>query len=208
VGVRLFNVDCHQGDVAFDHVGDCAYYNNKVYLPGTDWNGAVRTVGRIYEFNSADLTNSNKYDINAADIPNDSDLSGMAWDPYNSCFWILGGDHRRIYKYNAAFAYQSRYLDLPHSSIDWYDGICFHPTDGRLYATSNAYIMEFAPIPTGLTATAHDLLLLRATPTAQAGHAGANYYEGIFIDPDEEHMWIGKCHTAGDDPLGYFDYYP
>jgi len=212
VGNRLkreMEEDIFNGWGNLTHVGDITYWNGSVYCPCTDWGGASRTLGYIMVYSSADLSFVTSYDIGTGTIPNSTDLSGIAYiyDPNEDTndFWILGGDALRIYKYNEAFSYQTRYYDLPYSGWDWYDGICFNRENGRLYGNTGSLLIEFSAIPPTNMEDAHDILAIR---TQVIVRPPSMYYEGIAIDPDEKHMYIVQKHSAGDDPLGLFYYFP
>jgi len=208
-GTKLYEEDIFNGWGNLTHVGDITYWNGSVYCPCTDWGGGSRTLGYIMVYSSADLSFVASYDIGIGTIPNSTDLSGIAYiyDPNEDTndFWILGGDALRIYKYNEAFSYQTRYYDLPYSGWDWYDGICFNRENGRLYGNTGSLLIEFSAIPPTNMEDAHDILAIRTQVIIRPPKM---YYEGIAIDPDEKHMYMAQKHSAGDDPLGLFNYFP
>jgi len=184
-GARTHDIDVFHGDVDVDHAGDPTYYDNHVYVTCTNY--PASTVRRVYKYLAADLSYVDEYNI-AANPASGVEISGIAWDPLRSAFWLLSYNETpsRVYRYTTAFVYDNYCSELPSTEVQ---GITFTPS-GRMFAICWHNLTEFA----NPEATAGD----RAIPLRSSY---TDCYEGLGMDPDGKTLWVCKTHTAGNDPL-------
>jgi len=192
-GTRTHDIDAFNGDVDVDHAGDCAYYNNKVYVTCTNY--PTCTIRRIYVYNANDLSFVNKYNI-TTNPASGIEIGGLAWDPLSERFWLCSYEETpdKIYKYTTAFVYDDRTLTLPQTNCQ---GITF-ASNGVLLISGCYNLVECCPVKN--MKDGENVMILRAHDII--GH------EGIDLDPDGETLWLCKWHTGGDDPLLKMKYLP
>lgn len=175
-GTRLYSIDAFHGDTDVDHAGDCCYYDDKIYVICTNY--PTSTIRRPYVYSASDLSFVTNY-TDTTDIPSGDEVSGICFD--GDYFWLCTGKTTsdKAYKYSTSFVYQNENHILGFTLCQ---GLDYH--DGSFYVVGDYNLREFN---SGWT-------LMNIQYDIEA-------HEGIGITPNGQYMFMGKWHSASDDPL-------